>query len=372
MDSTSRLLIDLQEKLSVLASELLRAWDGHPVGENNSSGKLTRDALQSMAAGGKSSSDVLLQSPTRKLMPPTPSPQADNRLKDVEAELSRTRVQLREVQNHHDSAEEQLYVTKAEKELCQLQLSVLSSDSGKTVSVDAKDTAFLEKAKQYEKEIGVLRESLRVAEEKANSLGRNSAIGDFDYEKEMKSLEQAKCALDEDRERLKDLKSSLPPAPESGLKTPATTSSPGKLDAEENEVEVLTKKYLAQSGENFDDENDEAVYESAGHGSLPVSPDPIERQKLIQADLVALSKTISSKENLIDQLKVSQEKYSVSENRNFPKCRLYIFPSLSQQTLSFFFLNFLRICELSMKEGLSKWKQSYRSGSLSGNNLLKP
>jgi hypothetical protein len=151
--------------------------------------------------------------------------------------------------------QEELYVAKAQKELYEVQL--LSLDA-----VSDTDPAFLEKATKYEMEIGRLRHALRSADAKLNCM-----------EDRIHSSRQ----LEEDR-------------------------------GEEEEIHQLTKKYLALAGHmDDDDDNDENLNQDNKEGGSSINatgPGPL-------TELIEVTRSIAAKEELIDQLLLSEEKYAV-------------------------------------------------------------
>jgi hypothetical protein len=70
----------------------------------------------------------------------------------------------------------------------------------------------------------------------------------------------------------------------------------------------LTNKYLDQGGHVEDDDPDSTA---PVNGSGAVPPSTVRQDRNMQADLIELSRGIAAKEDLIDQLKLSQEKYAV-------------------------------------------------------------
>lgn len=365
IDANTRRITQLQQQVQALASDLLRSWDG----EDTEGKVFTREILQALTAGDETVvgsfhtttptkprlsviTPASVTTSTKEKMDPvstlpspdgvTPQDQAQaSRIHELEVELSRTRDQLRESQANHDAAEEQLYVSKAENELYQLQMSVLTpkgSGSNRSVSTNMSNggtssddvpgtiskSAFLERAKEYESEIGKLKAQLRDAQAKASAhldwMGGNLH--------EDASIEKAKLGLEKDRERLAHIQSTLSSTNPSGdqeepLHLDDDDASSGSLDREEQaeraKLTVLTRKYL---GGDSDDEHDVIIGEdnqslrqqedAEDQENDELSPQmPDRRQRHLQADLVELSRNIAAKEDLIGQLRLSQEKYAV-------------------------------------------------------------
>jgi hypothetical protein len=295
VDSASRLVTELQGQVQELAKALLRYIDGEPVDE----AIFSRDTLQALAKGVPATFvGFPLSSPSNN-WPATqiqaiPSGVNTERLQALELEISNMQQLLRQSQSNHDTAEEQLYVAKAEKELFQIQLSVLSDGKeGTQVESCQVEAAFVAKAVEYEKEIGNLRESLRAARAKLDGM---AWISNDSSTQAGVALKKAQDELNMDRVRMNLLKSSL------GGEEQDEEKDDDNLD-EEDAVHELTRKYLADAG--YDDSG---VEDNAGKSRPEVHP---KKQENAQVDLIELSRNIAAKEELIDQLRLSQDKYAV-------------------------------------------------------------
>jgi len=325
VDENSRLVSQLQRQVYALAGELLKAWDGDSTPEE---GPLTRENVEAIVSGQTGSSALVLSSLTvspssSRVIAPSVNPVA--RLRETELELSRTRDMLQEARSNHDAAEKELYTAKAENQLFQLQMSVRSASNSDLCSTHESanpatrvpQDAFLERITHYESEIGKLKQSLRAAE--AKSRQGNWLDGGLH---EDDSIEQAKRALEKDRERLMRIQSSLDGNGEaqhigelqsieeaSGIVRVESSQSLDQQDkAEEAQLSVLTKKYLGDADDY--DEQEQLDSESVNRHADDESPTVERRQRHLQADLVELARNIAAKEDLIDQLQLSQEKYS--------------------------------------------------------------
>lgn len=352
VDENSRLVSQLQGQVQVLASGLLRAWDGENIPPTF--GPLTRENVEALIAGNKDMSTAFsslhqMQSPSRQRIITPPAGAADSvnrnqdtsRLGEMELELGRARDQLRAIQANHDTAEEQLYAAKAENQLYQLQLSALSSppvtpgsgygDASPSLNI-VTQKVFLERVTQYEAEIGQLKQSLQEAEAKSSHMASwmdNGALH------EDESIDRAKKALEIDRQRLAQIHSNLAfnnPSkgeleslqqlqqhPDDSNDNDEACSVDQQDKAERAQLHVLTRKYLGDDHDSDDvDEshhrdddswsNHHAGDEGASHASN--SPEPVQRQRHLQSDLVELARNIAAKQDLIDQLRLSQEKFA--------------------------------------------------------------
>lgn len=246
--------------------------------------------------------------------PPPPAATVEStRFQELEAQLQRARHELRQTQMNHDSAEEQLYVAKAEKELFQLQLSVFTTMSPNHKNASKNNThpdqqqhhhheMFLNKAKEYEKEISRLRGALCTAEAKLSTQASSSMDWLAATSSSSPGWHKAQSSLEEDRERLEQLQLAL---------SSESNDDKHEEQAEEAQVQELTQRYLQASGYREDEEDDEASREGADGGGQEEEEDVDLPDRNFQADLIELSRSIAAKEELIDQLKLSQEKYAV-------------------------------------------------------------
>jgi kinesin family protein 4/21/27 len=323
----------------------------------------SREALQMMVAGGQSqvrdidktsaaASSVVVPSPTKSLAPvmasspsnqstsqhqssPMPrTPREDYRLHELEGrihalerELVNTQKRLEESQEYHDAAEVELHRYRA---LERIMSSADPNDPAGTSTIT--ESSFLEQATAYEQEISFLRKELQAAERKAN---RFALWQNANPQQEEQRFQAAEALLQQDRIRLRQLQSSASVGESSTdqtmVPTPAGTASPDLLDdevqAEQADLEEMTKKYLAQGGHVDEDDyvdgredaapataspgdkDDPSVAEASSISRLTGMPMQIKHLHM-ENDLLSLSKSIEEREKLIQELKDNQEKFA--------------------------------------------------------------
>jgi kinesin family protein 4/21/27 len=276
----------------------------------------------------------------------------EERISAMEHELHRTQALLRESQENHDVAEMELYQYRARE-----RLNVQPHEKENDVS-----ERFVEQATAYEQEIAILHKELQKAERKANRLMMWQTVDPRDDEKLLgdakKRLGDAEDNLTQDRLRLQQLQST--PAAESleasGQLTVkpstsmATSSSSESLDEEEHAEQAIlqkwTKKYLVQGGHV--DEDDETGHLVPNEETVHAASTE-HKQLHMEADLVELTRSIEERENLIVDLKVSQEKYAVSELWS-----LTVYDSVGLFLPS----HITSRCALSTKKSSTSWRAS--------------
>jgi hypothetical protein len=222
---------------------------------------------------------------------------------EVKIELDCTREQLRQAKMELLTTSEVLHVTKGEKELYRLQFAAIS---GETPDMDM-DAAFVGRAAAYEKEIVSLKE-----------MARKVSVASISQE----------VLSPETSSRLRSKIPSNDSSNEATLESPEFVRLRSKVlqsishsdqleveeQAESTEIATITGKYLEPDLD--DDEQCRAVPETQElqtdeyvHGWTGGS---LRQTQVIEAHLCEISRSIETKEDLINQLQLSQEKYAVS------------------------------------------------------------
>lgn len=307
VDANTRLIAGLQNQVKTLSTALLKSIDGIDV---LSEGQFTRDLLQTWAQGELDPDNTFVHGTS--IPPSTPSNKVSSRKVDSNSndlELLSLKNELRRTRKHQEEAEEQLYAAKAEKELYQLQLSVVNENElSHSAGTSPTEHVFLEKAKDYEREIGHLRQSLHDANAKLNYM-RESPEVPF-------SIEKAQRQAEEERQRLniiaEKLKIDQIPQKATALRDEDFSGS--------DYLSPASKKFVADIDDD-EPENDGGNHNSDAFLSLEsehVVENDVNSEEDIRANLIDLSRGIAAKEELIDQLKFSEEKYAVSSKREAP------------------------------------------------------
>ena len=337
IDAGSRLVAELRQQVQALATDLLRAKEG-----DLADGCFTIDTLQSLAAGSDPTGSLPATSrsdggPAAGFTPRLADQCTQERIQQVEKELTSTQEQLRLSKAELSTTAEALHVTRAEKELYRLQFAA-TSDDAPNMDIHA---IFLERAAAYEKEIASLKDSVRKASI-AHELGtvEGSVSPSQEPEENLSAVAKAHQTLTKDKVQFSIIKEELssPRSPSGNntdidaLESPdfvrlrskvlESISHADQLEAEEEaettEITTITSKYLANSLDDEEHCNDvdpeekvaleRELDQSAIEGSL-------RHQQQMEAHLLEISRSIEAKEDLINQLQVSQEKYAVSSLR---------------------------------------------------------
>ena len=267
-------------------------------------------------------------SPSQVLSPESTDLPADTlqqRLADTESELQRTTTQLKRFQRESLVLEERLNVTQAEKEFYKLQLEAVGDGNAKDGAPSTPfkiDDVFVKRTADYEREIGRLKDELRVVRARLDD-NKESFEGSLGL-----SIAKANMEMQAEKERLaklqKELLSSNPQSSPFRPKSPEDKVTPGPLSpnggdvdteakAEEEHLTALTLKYS-----HMEDEDEVMIVDQQNTPRVSTNPDAVangkeseQRRAEIEADLLEISRVIESKEELISQLQCSQAKYSV-------------------------------------------------------------
>ena len=308
VDAGSRLISELRQQVQALATDYLKVKQGE-----EPRGAFSIEVLKSLAAGSDSTAIFLgSRPPCAPINPASPatileaSNQYSAKEKDIETELDRTREQLRQAKAELLTTTEALHVTKAEKELYRLQMAATST--GETTTVDL-NTAFLERTVAYEKEISSLKQSVRKA-----TIPYELGIASSEY-----SPRATRSEMNADTpSRGKSIDSAFesPEFAKLHSRVLQSISHSDQLEAEEQaetaEIAKITEKFL---------DDDEPVVEAEemktdalqivelDHEAIEGS---LRQTQQMEAHLLEISRSIEAKEDLINQLQLSQEKYSVS------------------------------------------------------------
>ena len=296
VDASTRLVQDLQLQVAALASNLLTALDG-----KMEDIQFSRDQL-TLLVGGSNIGSTLKSSTAQGRLE---HPEVSVTLKETKAELSETQRLLRQAQSYHDDAEIELHTVRAHNCLVEAKLSLLTQDQHQPNDASI-EKAFMDKAMEYEAEISKLRGALRDSELQKNqrlSWDGNDEVLDpstdsvsNDYESAL--MEREELTLKANRNRLARIRKALNTA--HSHKMNDDSNMEGSDD--QGKLKKLESKYLR---DNDDDEL-----------SQPETLDPQsaeDRVKQFAAEIDEMSRSIETKERLIQQIKRNKEREIVSK-----------------------------------------------------------
>ena len=263
-------------------------------------------------------------------------------------ELRRTKELLEKTTKELQTTTEDLFMVRAEKETFRLR----SQHGGRGSSTSSLESAFAERAKAYEAEIATLKEAVQstvpshlervptgvlqeatqsLNAEKAQLEGMRTKLASLSPEKKR---EQASLLHNDEYGNAGD----SPELARLKSRVYASISPTDQLEeeekAEEAEISAITDKYLPEDDENVetnkpatqnnaDKKASTAASLATTEGTLTAASETndnneaeaakieAERREL-EANLSQLSRSIQEKEGLIEQLQLSEEKYSVS------------------------------------------------------------
>jgi kinesin family protein 4/21/27 len=265
MDATSRVVSDLRRKMQMLAADLLKAKDG-----NLSDCTIPIEVIESIADGGDGENIPSLENTSFSNMHRTPG--SPRKAMEVEKKMHKL---------------------KAENEAYRIQLESISSQE-EDKSSDELQKAFVARTVEHEHEIAQLKESL------ANLQAASIASAQSPSRSRLEGRSQSSPRERSDSPELRRLRAQVL----------GSMANPRNLDAEvEAEeraaIEVVTK-FLSDNGDG-DEESPSATQEDVD--AQPVNSEGMSLQ--MEADLQELSNSINAKEDLIEKLLVTQEKFEV-------------------------------------------------------------
>jgi hypothetical protein len=325
VDATSRLVSELKAKIQLLASDLLKSRDG-----KSSECTIPIEVVEQLANGGDGQG-LASPDPSAKQNFVSPSPiitpkpsgrqsRSPNQSKKIASSSSTTTTTTT------SKLEEELQKIKAENEVYRLRLESQTTSDDEDPA-DALQLAFIARAQEYEREIAMLRQG-------KNSPSHHGAFSQPDFGNTISQEEQQPYLPNlpprtpnrrtpSDSEKF--VRSESPELSRLRAQAFGSMSQSQNLDAEmeaeEKAVGDLTVKYLKKSSTDADmddslmeeDDDDDAHLSSTGATPEEDSSNN-NRQKLsvkLEGDLFELSTSIDAKEDLIQKLMLSQQKYEV-------------------------------------------------------------
>ena len=313
VDASTRIVQDLQRQVAVLASNLLAALDG-----KMEDIQISRDDLNSLVGGSIAGS--MLQSLNTLHSSRSKHPDVNVKLKETEAELSETKRLLRQAQSYHDDAELELHTARAHNCLMDAKFSLLTVDDSRSQNVSV-ENAFMEKAVEYEATISNLQGALRHLESKKNQslewdinevLDPSSDDIANDYKSNF--LEE-ELILEENRNLLAKIRSTLhkgkPDVSDDYFDKGICVHIENIENDDRSDQEIFKlsdKKYFKANGnENENFRQQEVLDQELTH----------DRVKQFAAEIEEISKSIETKERLIQQIKRNKERENVSRASHF-------------------------------------------------------
>jgi kinesin family protein 4/21/27 len=297
MDATSRLVSELRGKMQMLATDLLKARGGKP-----SECTIPIEVVESLANGGDGEDIPSKESRgDNNELSPSPLQSRPRQRLSVEGEaLQRTDT---------SRVEEELQKVKAENEVLRLKLQALSKGDDPS---EALQQAFMARAAAYEREIAMLR-----AQSSPLASSQNSSLSQPRFDKTISHQDRPNLPprtpgrSRQDPTKIRE-RSMSPELSRLRAQVFGSMSQSNNLDneveAEEKAVAALTSKYLGKKADD-DDDDDSHENDDSHHQVDEETAENIAAR--LEADLYELTNSIGAKEELIQKLLVSQEKYEV-------------------------------------------------------------
>ena len=313
VDATSRLMADLRSKVQALATDLLKVQEK---GMDASECSFPVEVLESLANGGDGES-MPPTTPRAGISKSNASPSPSSMRTQSNNDRARTHGLLRQSLAENRETEQELHAAKTEKEIYKLRFDAISCGDKEA---DALQGAFITRAAEYEREIALLKSKLMHGESAApsvippNDFDRTINHDDRPFLPNLPPRTPQKARYSPPSRHLE--RSESPELSRLRAQVMGSMSSKDQLDAEveaaEQAVQALTTKYLAQ--ENVGDEE----HDDSHHATNPGVDEEAQRQQELEmlrhhqeleALLYELDNSIGAKEELIQQLQTSQDKY---------------------------------------------------------------
>jgi hypothetical protein len=291
VDATSRLVSELRGKMQLLAADLLRAHEG-----KTDDCTIPIEVVESLANGGDGeeiSGSPSEQQPRTSTGTPLPQPK------------------IRPTGSYDNShVDQELQTVKAQSEVYRVKLQAFEKGDDPS---EALQQAFVARAAEYEREIAQLKAkgspSLGSSQSPSHSLSQPNFDKTISHEDKPYSPNlPPRTPVKNSRIRERSESPDLTRLREQVFGSMSQSNNlDAEVEAEEKAVADLTSKYLGNNAdsdsENHEnDESHQAVVDESTIESMSVQ---------LEADLFELSNSISAKEELIQKLQVSQEKYEV-------------------------------------------------------------
>lgn len=337
VDPTTKLVGELRGRVKDLAGELLRvrAVLSESSGDaNDIGGPFTEEALRILASGGEAlSSSSPLLSPSQAEGSGTGSnahsisvadATLQQRLAESDAELARVTTSLKRAKQESYHNEEGLYAAKAEAEYWKIKsMDEVDGDISATDNIDSVDPSIISRMAAYEKEIAKLKSDLREASGRAE-LALNTRPRD--YVAPTNPIHEARTSIIADQ--VAEVSTSTLTALQQKRQDKRHRKElEEEEEAQRQEFERIAGKYLSDDDEgvdedesnsqpNLDDEEPDGIMRSESNlsdiddAATTASVESfLRRQTHMDAHLLELTTSIAAKEDLMEQLAVSQRRY---------------------------------------------------------------
>ena len=342
LDNTSRLVADLRGKMRMLATDLLKSRSG-----NFDECTIPMEVVESLANGGDGE-DI---------------PRTEHRGDGNHGTPSPLRIRPRQRQEEdapqstgNSFIEQELQRVKAENEVFCLRIESLSKGDDPS---QALQQAFIARAAEYEREIAMLRGH------GGPPVGSSVYQSDFDntiahqnqpYLPNLPPRTPISSQSKEDPTRGLQ-RSDSPELNRLRAQMFGSMAQSNNLDqeveAEEKAVAALTSKYLGKNADDGDEDDNNHENDDSHHQMAEETCTEDENLSLrFQADLYELENSIGAKEDLIQKLLVSQEKYEVCSLIDY---KLVCRDGMSMSNETYFLV---RRCESFMKRSSMRCRPS--------------
>ena len=285
LDPTSQYIQTLQQHIVKLAQQALRQESEPSVGQ--AGGTYSTEQLRALAAGEN------IEAVMAGLQVPESASESDTEVPKKNEVVSQPEIQYSK-KIPADDAEEALYWQNAQSSVHSI-FHGRGSSSGEQSDSDIQDT-MMQRMIEYEREIGELKKAL-IAEQAQRAMAQEDQAW----------VDEVQQSLHRDRSNLEHLQNTVDDQDINSKE--AESDLEAEEEAEQAAVKKWTKKYSGKKDDDDDDDDDDDTVSSNPVGSPRNSSPSTGKHREIQDDLLELARSITAKEELIGQLKTSQERY---------------------------------------------------------------
>jgi kinesin family protein 4/21/27 len=312
LDAGSKLVAELRSQIQALARELLEYQEKSG---DDSSKVFKIDVLRALANGVDSSNMNFGSANGMSNSYPSQKVEVDEEIiMRFKAEIEKLKSVTKQLEQDLAIQSEELFAARAETEYYRLMRQEGGSDEQMSAEEVRGKESFVNRVKDYEREVANLRNQLRDIRAQS-ALSVHSSPSQRGSELNIAPSSPSRSS---------SYNNDSPATPKSGrnrslIKVSSPFPTTDKDDEEDKEIQKITQKYLKvgqqEVGVIDDEEDEEDVDNKVVNGTIDEEDEEetfTSRQSIISSHVVQLTRGIAAKQELITKLEQSQLKYEVS------------------------------------------------------------